>query len=636
MRSLKQSIGFMFMVFAASGAIAQVTPGIAPRTAPAVDHVPVRLIDRADYEDRLRAFWLGEVIANWTGRITEGCCCPSCPGGGDFLTDADWGGQTPGGKTIDFVLDQDPWLADDDTDIEYIYQYLLEQHDLPLTPAQVRDGWSEHINRFIWVSNERARELMAEGVLPPSTSLASANQHHLMIDAQLTTEVFGVYCPGMPARALELAHLPIRTTASGFAAHAAQSFIVMHALALMIPEDLTGDERLLWLIEQGRTAVPETSKTADVIDFVTGWYLAHPDGPWEDCRDAIYVRYELEDDANGFNYRGWYESSVNYATAIMALLYGGEDYKRTVQIATLSGWDSDNPAATLGGLLGLMLGYEELVDQFPDVALSDRFEVKNTRDAIFDHLPDDDEAEDTFSMLAARQLDVVDRALGTTSRVSGADIRYWVVPAYEETDLWAVNPLNIIDDASANNHVLRQGGSVSGASSVDSSPPGPSTTYGTSAPQAFAQGYALNFAGIELPYWIKFYSTQNAGASIGDWQTLTVTYDRPVEIAAVRFIEGNHFHLDAQADGGYFLSASDPDASDDPFIELRIGGTWIAPSGVTMSEALDSGQPFQIIDFVLIAPETVTGVRISGQVGGLDAFVTIADLDGLRTYPVPE
>jgi hypothetical protein len=38
----------------------------------AVAQADVRLISRADYADRLRAMWLGETIANWTGLTSEG------------------------------------------------------------------------------------------------------------------------------------------------------------------------------------------------------------------------------------------------------------------------------------------------------------------------------------------------------------------------------------------------------------------------------------------------------------------------------------------------------------------------------------------------------------------------------------
>ena len=49
----------------------------------------------------------------------------------------------------------------------------------------------------------------------------------------------------------------------------------------------------------------------------------------------------------------------------MALLYGEGDYTRTVGIATSAGYDSDNQAATLGGLIGALKGMRGLDDYDP-------------------------------------------------------------------------------------------------------------------------------------------------------------------------------------------------------------------------------------------------------------------------------
>ena len=46
----------------------------------------------------------------------------------------------------------------------------------------------------------------------------------------------------------------------------------------------------------------------------------------------------------------------------MALLYGEGDYTKTVGIATSAGYDSDNQAATLGGLIGALKGMRGLDD----------------------------------------------------------------------------------------------------------------------------------------------------------------------------------------------------------------------------------------------------------------------------------
>ena len=65
--------------------------------------------------------------------------------------------------TIDFVLvpPDSTWGADDDTDVEYMYQHLLAQHETTvLTPEQIAAGWVKPIHHeeenYLWVSNQRA------------------------------------------------------------------------------------------------------------------------------------------------------------------------------------------------------------------------------------------------------------------------------------------------------------------------------------------------------------------------------------------------------------------------------------------------------------------------------------------------
>lgn len=145
------------------------------------------VLGRSDYQDRLLAFWLSQSIPNWTGLQTEGC--KTNP---PFFTDDDW-------EYFGFVLAQSPWWsADDDTDIEYIYQHALEFYETEiLTTDQIRDQWFEHIDGdYTCVSNESAYDLMkGEGLLLPATSLPENNPNREQMDAQLTTEIFGLFAP---------------------------------------------------------------------------------------------------------------------------------------------------------------------------------------------------------------------------------------------------------------------------------------------------------------------------------------------------------------------------------------------------------------------------------------------------------
>ncbi len=130
-----------------------------------------RVISRAQYFNKLQGFWLGACIANWTGLVTE---MDKIGNLGDmrtgaFYTREDWGkpdqpsiwGEgkpSPLSPTIDFVFakEGEVWGADDDTDIEYIYQSLLHTGRTSiLSGEQIRDGWLRHMRaeeeNYLWV-----------------------------------------------------------------------------------------------------------------------------------------------------------------------------------------------------------------------------------------------------------------------------------------------------------------------------------------------------------------------------------------------------------------------------------------------------------------------------------------------------
>lgn len=570
-------------------------------------------IDRQTYRDQMHGFWLAQSIANWTGLRSEGRA--QVP---PFPTDADWGGNL-GKGTLKFVTEQDPWRSDDDTDIEYVLADLMVESGTPvLDPGELTQAWIDHINRFIWVSNERARELMDRGVQPPETSVPASNRFWLAIDAQLTTELMGAMAPGMPRLALELAEPAIATTAGGHAAHASQYFVVLHALGGARGVAAVTPAGIEQLVVDALAYIPPESKAADAVQFVLDDYRANPDvTDWERTRDAIYERYQLNPAANGFSYRGWTESTINFATGIMCLLYGQGDLKETIRIGTLSGWDSDNPTATMGGLLGLMLGVDGVRAAFPDVTLSDRYWILRTRDALPDYLTDDPAAEDTFAMLSERLMPIVDVAVGLGGGVR--DPSGWLIPPQPLADAAEDNPRVELGLRSATYRVRASGGTVTPTSSAVGSTP----SDGSSQPNRLTTGFEFDPLGEDVINrgLETFFTSENAGTPVGGEVVLTAAYSQPVEIETIRFVEGDHV-LTGPASGGWFQTFT---------IEVRIGGSgsgvWQAVPTIP-SRSPDPARPFEIIDFRLAAgPAMVTGIRLRGLAGGSGAYVTCAELD---------
>lgn len=400
---------------------------------PYVSKATDQVISRAEYANKLYGFWLAQCIANWTGLVTEMDKVGNIGATktGKFYTREDWG--TPDlpniwndkpsdlSPTIDFVFrgESEIWGADDDTDIEYLYQHLLFTNQTSrLTGKQIQEGWLKHMKHeeenYLWVANQRALELMLDGVVPPATSdplIAKDtvyDNYYEMIDAQLTTEIFGFYAPSRPDIALKMAHLPIRTTARENAAWISEFYVIMYALAATVDENLSRKAQVFWMADQARKRLPNASYAAKMFDFVKGQY--EEGVTWEVARDRVYERYQVQQE-DGYDItskeiycNGCFVGGINFAASIVSLLYGEGDLKETIKIGALCGWDSDNPTATWGGLLGFMYGKDGVEEAFGR-QFSNTFNIHRTRV----NFPN--EGLDTFENMAKIGVYIVDRVV---------------------------------------------------------------------------------------------------------------------------------------------------------------------------------------------------------------------------------
>jgi ADP-ribosylglycohydrolase len=280
------------------------------------------------YLDKVHGAWQATMVANHTGLQYEG----------KYLAE-----PNPANAIELALLEQ--WPTDDDTAVEWVAMHILETHGLEPTYTQIRDEWVDHLNHDIWVSTRRARELMAEGILPPDTGSAALNPDGVWsIDAQLQTELFGLIAPGLPQEAARRAVYFARVTNSGLAVDASAFYAMMYALAFFEPD-------VPDLITKTQAYFPADAPVNQIVDQVTIWYRRHP-ADWRATRRLIRDQYD--DDPE------WWAAKVNFASTIMALLYGQGDLLETMTIASLAGWDADNNATTAAGLLGLIYGFQKL------------------------------------------------------------------------------------------------------------------------------------------------------------------------------------------------------------------------------------------------------------------------------------
>ncbi len=403
------------------------------------------IISRADYQNKLHGFWLGQCIANWTGLVTEMDKIGNIGDiqTGDFYTRDDWGkpdqpsiwGEGVPSElsaTIDFVFEDSlrVWGADDDTDIEYIYQHLMyENQTTLLSGEQIRDGWLKHIKaeeeNYLWVSNQTAFDLMQNGMVPPATGDPENNPDFEMIDAQLTTEIFGLFSPMRPDFALKMSKIPIQNTAREEAQEIAEFYVIMYSLAAGVNPDSFISDQVFSIAEIARQHLTEGKYPAAMFDFVKQQY--EQGNTWEETRDNLYERYQVNQ-MDGYDItsrnlycNGCFAAGINFGASLISLFYGEGDLIETIKIGSLTGWDSDNPTATWGGMLGFILG-EDGVEAAFDREFSNVFNIHRTRQGF------SNDGFDDFNNMALKGILITDRVIQEHLH-GGIDI---------EKDLWYI------------------------------------------------------------------------------------------------------------------------------------------------------------------------------------------------------
>ncbi len=288
---------------------------------------------------------------------------------------------------------------------------------------------------FLWVANQKALDMMLDGFVPPETSDpvnttdSIYNNYYEMIDAQLTTEIFGFFAPARPDIALEMAHLPIQTTARENAKWIAEFYVIMYSLASYVDENLSKKEQIIWMANHARKRLPNNSYITKMFDFVKGRY--DDNIPWEQTRDEVYTRYQVNQE-DGYNItskdlycNGCFVGGINFASSLVSLFYGEGNLKETIKIGVLAGWDSDNPTATWGGLLGFMYGKEGVETAFGRT-FSEKFNIHRTRQNFPNNGMDD------FTNMAKTGIFIIDRVV-QEKMGGGIDLKknVWYIPSVE-------------------------------------------------------------------------------------------------------------------------------------------------------------------------------------------------------------
>ncbi|MET9073264.1 ADP-ribosylglycohydrolase family protein [Streptomyces sp. NPDC004232] len=227
---------------------------------------------------------------------------------------------------------------DDDVDYTVLGLDLLETHGFGFSTEQVGGLWLLRLPYLQTFTAERAayRNLVA-GLRPPLTATYH-NPYQEWIGALIRADIHGWVCPGDPVRAAGLARRDAVLSHTGNGVYGAMWAAALIAAAFTAPSVRDA-------VEDGLGVIPASSRLARTVRRVTA---LHESGlSWQETLAT------LSEETAGL---GWIHTVPNAAVLTAGLLYGDDDFTRTIALTVRGGLDTDSNGATAGSVAGVRTG----------------------------------------------------------------------------------------------------------------------------------------------------------------------------------------------------------------------------------------------------------------------------------------
>jgi hypothetical protein len=293
-----------------------------------------------ELRDKIAAEWIGQLIGNMYGLPHENKYVAE-PG------PEKW----PYGysKSLDKLQKYEGAFSDDDTDVEYMYLLQLEKYGSEPSYTELREAWMYHIQDRVWLANRAALGLMHFGYTPPFTGSKELNPHWYQIDPQLINEIWAVTAPGMVNYAASKSDWAARITSDEWGVEPTIFYGAMYSAAFF-------EKDINKLIEIGIKALPAKGRFKATAREMIALHAKYP-GDWKAARQEMAQKYYVDEPAMT---KTIWNANLNGACAILAMLYGNNNFQRTLDLSCAMGFDADNQAATVAGLMGVINGMKGL------------------------------------------------------------------------------------------------------------------------------------------------------------------------------------------------------------------------------------------------------------------------------------
>jgi len=307
----------------------------APKPKPGPRH-----LTRAVLQDKIKGGWAGQMIGVSYGAPTE------------FRAQ---------GKILEGELKWSPdrvenSIHQDDLYVEMTMAAVMDRLGLAATCEQFGEAFKDS-KYGLWHANAAARRALNQGIKAPMSGHPRYNVHANDIDFQIEADFIGLMTPGLPRESDRFCDRVGRVMNYGDGLYGGMFVCGMYSAAFF-----ENDPRKV--VEAGLACIPARSTYAQLVRDLLAWSAQYP-GDWRKVWQMVEDKWDKDDPCpdgalQPFNI----DAKLNGAYIALGLVFGNGDFLKTMEIATRCGQDSDCNPSSAAGVLGVMLGYSRIPEEF--------------------------------------------------------------------------------------------------------------------------------------------------------------------------------------------------------------------------------------------------------------------------------
>ncbi|MBL8217346.1 MAG: ADP-ribosylglycohydrolase family protein [Bryobacterales bacterium] len=247
-------------------------------------------------------------------------------------------------------------LNQDDLYVDMTFAKVLDDKGLDATTDDFGAMFKE-ARYALWHANLAARRNLKRGVPARLAGHPDYNLHADDIDFQIESDFIGLMAPGLYNSAVDIAMRAGRVMNYGEGIYGGVFVSCMYSAAFVSQSPRA-------IVEAGLQCLPKQSKYAQVIGDLLAFHQKEPRS-WEAAWQQLEKKWNNAEPCpqgalKPFNI----DAALNGAYIALGLLYGDGDFTKTLEISTRAGQDSDCNPSSAAGILGVMVGYERIPNEW--------------------------------------------------------------------------------------------------------------------------------------------------------------------------------------------------------------------------------------------------------------------------------